>query len=93
MKVVPENGLVNVGGVVLGEYCERTFKILNVSNFAIKFQLLSKARGTQNLNGTEVFSFIPAEAIVQSRKEMEVKLIFKVITHFNHLKLARPNFR
>lgn len=46
VKVVPENGLVNVGGVVLGEYCERTFKILNVSNFAIKFQLLSKAKGT-----------------------------------------------
>jgi hypothetical protein len=58
-----------------------------VSNFAIKFQLLSKAKGTQNLNGTEVFSFIPAEAIVQSRKEMEVKLIFKVASH--HFKITQ----
>jgi hypothetical protein len=37
VKVFPENGLVNVGGVVLGDYSERNFKITNVSNFAIKF--------------------------------------------------------
>lgn len=37
VKVVPENGLISVGGVVLGEYTERTFKITNVSNFPIKF--------------------------------------------------------
>lgn len=55
MRVLPENGLIPLGGVVLGEYAERTFKITNVSNFAIKFQLLSKAKGVQNLNGTEVF--------------------------------------
>ena len=37
VNVVPEKGLINVGGVILGEYAERSFKILNVSNFAIKF--------------------------------------------------------
>lgn len=37
VRVIPENGLISVGGVVLGEYAERTFKITNVSNFPIKF--------------------------------------------------------
>lgn len=77
VKLVPEEGLLNVGGVLLGEYVEKTFQIQNVSNFPIKFQLVSKAKGTQNLNGTQVFSFIPSEAIIPARQEMNVKLIFK----------------
>ncbi|CAK81749.1 unnamed protein product (macronuclear) [Paramecium tetraurelia] len=77
VKVVPENGLISVGGVVLGEYAERTFKITNVSNFPIKFQLISKARGVQNSCGTEVFQFIPQEAIVNAQQEITCKVIFK----------------
>jgi hypothetical protein len=46
VKLDPEQGLMNMGGVVLGESVEKTFKITNVSNFAIKFELLSKASGT-----------------------------------------------
>lgn len=46
VKVSPENGLINFGGVVLGEYSDKTFKITNRSNFAIKFTLLSKSSGS-----------------------------------------------
>ena len=45
VKLIPEDGLLNVGGVIIGEYVEKSFEISNVSNFPIKFSLLSKAKG------------------------------------------------
>jgi hypothetical protein len=50
----PENGLLNLGGIVLGETCEKTFKVQNISNFTVKFKIASKIKGIQNTNGSQV---------------------------------------
>jgi len=67
---------LNIGGVVLGEKAEKAFKVLNVSNFAIKFKVTSIAHGIYNKFGSKVFSFSPSEALVEANKEMEIKLSF-----------------
>ena len=66
-----------MGGVVLGEYIEKTFKIRNTKNFALNFRLISQVEGINNKSGQKVFSFIPAEGAVEAHKETEVKVIFK----------------
>lgn len=63
---------MNVGGVVLGESCERSFSIKNISNFVIKLKIVSKAHGIYNKNGSKVFSFIPSEAIIKAHEEIEI---------------------
>jgi len=77
VKLIPENGLLNIGGVVLGESCEKTFKVQNISNFTVKFKIVSKAHGINNQNSSKVFSYIPSEAFIEAHKEVEIKLIFK----------------
>jgi len=77
VKLTPENGLFNVGTVVLGEYSEKSFKVKNVSNFGFDVKLKSQNKGIQNLNRSEVFSFIPSEFSIQSHEEIDVKIIFK----------------
>ena len=77
VKVTPENLLINIGGIVLGESCEKIIKIENISNFAIKFKVVSNCHGIYNLNGSKVFSYIPSEAQIEALKSIEVKLIFK----------------
>lgn len=37
----------------------------------------SKASGINNKNGSKVFSFIPAESIIDAHQEIDVKIIFK----------------
>jgi hypothetical protein len=41
VNIEPEEGLLNFGNIVVGEVYEKSFKIKNVSSFAVKFQLLS----------------------------------------------------
>lgn len=77
VKVVPENLLMNIGGVTLGESCEKTIKVENISHFAIKFKITSNAHGIYNSNGSKVFSFIPSEASIDALKSVDIKVIFK----------------
>ena len=77
VRLTPENGLLNAGNVVLGEYAEKTFKVQNVSNFAFDVKLRSLNKGIQNQNRSEVFAFIPSEFSIQSQEEIDIKVIFK----------------
>ena len=65
-----------MGGVVHGEYIEKTFKICNKKNFPLNFRLISQAEGVQNRKGKKVFSYVPAEGIVEANKEKEIRVIF-----------------
>lgn len=76
VQVTPEDGLINIGGVVLGESCEKTFTVQNISNFAVKFKIAEKVSGINNKSGTSVFSFIPSEAQIEANQSMEIKVIF-----------------
>lgn len=77
MKLIPESGLLNVGSILLGEYVEKTFTIENLSNFQLSFKLVSKAKGMQNKNGSQAFSFIPSEGKIPAHKTLDVKVIFR----------------
>lgn len=77
VKLLPETGLLNCGGVLLGEYIEKTFTIQNLSNFQLSFKLVSKAKGIQNKQGSQVFSYIPSEGKIQAHKTLDVKVIFR----------------
>jgi len=59
VKILPEDGLLSFGGVLQGESCEKTFRVVNVSSFAVKFKLTSLAGGVKNQASTKVYSFIP----------------------------------
>jgi hypothetical protein len=45
VQVLPEDGLLNFGGLVLGEITERTFKVKNISNFDVKMKIVTKLKG------------------------------------------------
>lgn len=77
VQVIPEDGLLNIGGVVIGESCERSFQIKNISNFEIKLKIISKGHGLYNKNGSKVFSFIPSEASIEAHESIDVNIIFK----------------
>lgn len=48
VNIEPEEGLLNFGNIVVGEVYEKTFKIKNVSSFAVKYELQSLVSGTEN---------------------------------------------
>lgn len=48
VNIEPEEGLLNFGNIVVGEVYEKTFKIKNVSSFAVKYELQSLVAGTEN---------------------------------------------
>jgi hypothetical protein len=39
VSIEPEEGLLNFGNILVGEVYEKTFKIKNVSSFAVRFEL------------------------------------------------------
>lgn len=39
VSIEPEEGLLNFGNIVVGEVYEKSFKIKNVSSFAVRFEL------------------------------------------------------
>lgn len=48
VTIEPEEGLLNFGNIIVGETYEKSFKIKNVSSFAVKFQLLTQVFGIEN---------------------------------------------
>ena len=72
---MPEDGLLNFGGIVLGETCEKTFKVKNISNFDVKMKIATKLRGLQNKNYSAVFQYIPADVNEINRKEKKNILV------------------
>lgn len=45
VEISQKDGLLKMGGVIIGESCEKTFKVINVSTFPIKFKVVEKTRG------------------------------------------------
>ena len=45
VNIEPEDGLLSFGNVLVGETVEKTFKIKNISSFAVKFNLKSECNG------------------------------------------------
>jgi len=59
VNIEPEEGLLSFGNIVVGEIYEKSFKIKNVSSFAVKFQLLSQVFGIDNRKKQVPFLLVP----------------------------------
>lgn len=62
----PETGLIQFGNILVGETTEKTFDIINVSNFAVNFELLSEVAGVQNKSRKLPFVLIPSKGTIKA---------------------------
>lgn len=84
VTIEPEEGLLNFGNIIVGETYEKTFKIKNISSFAVKFQLLSQVFGIENRKKQVPFLMIPQTATIPARETYEVKIVFQPDFASNH---------
>lgn len=77
VKIEPESGLLGLGGVILDEQSDKSFKIKNPTNFQLKFQLLKKASGMKNASVLSPITYIPSEGLLEPNKDIEIKIKFK----------------
>ena len=54
MHIQPDNGILNMGCILIQEQAQKTFTIQNISNFPIQYQLKSEKQGVQNIDGSRV---------------------------------------
>lgn len=76
VNIEPEEGLLYFGNVLAGETAEKTFKIKNISSFAVKFNLKTEGQGVANKKKEVPFLLIPATATIPANETYEVKIIF-----------------
>jgi len=84
VNIEPEEGLLNFGNIIVGETYEKSFKIKNISSFAVKFQLMSQVFGIENRKKQVPFLMIPQTATIPARETYEVKIIFQPDFASNH---------
>ncbi len=77
VNIEPEEGLLQFGNVLVGETVEKTFKIKNVSSFAVKFNLKTECAGVTNKKKEVPFLLIPSTATIGAKETYEVKIIFQ----------------
>lgn len=77
VNIEPEEGLLSFGNVLVGETVEKTFKIKNISSFAVKFNLVTEAYGVTNKKKEVPFLLVPSTATIGAKETYEVKIIFQ----------------
>jgi hypothetical protein len=45
VHIQPDNGILNMGCILIQEQAQKTFTIQNISNFPIQYQLKSEKQG------------------------------------------------
>ncbi len=66
VSIEPEERLLSMDSVVVGEASERSFTIKNLSSFAVVYNIKVEAQGLQNRGkDTKTFSYDPATATIQ----------------------------
>ncbi len=95
VNIEPEEGLLYFGNVLAGETAEKTFKIKNISSFAVKFNLKTESQGVSNKKKEVPFLLIPSTATIPANETYEVKIIFQPdhvnINFFEVLLIDIPN--
>ena len=77
VNIEPEEGLLNFGNVLAGETVEKSFKIKNISSFAVKFNLKTESQGVTNKKKEVPFLLIPSTATIAANETYEVKIVFQ----------------
>jgi len=77
VAIEPEDFLLDMGSVVVGEYSEKTFNIKNLSTFPVVYTLKVEAQGLQNKSKEiKAFSYDPATATIQPNETATVTVKF-----------------
>lgn len=76
VNILPQDGLLYFGNVLVGETCEKTFTIKNVSSFPVNFQLKSQVSGVENLKKKLPFILMPSQGTIKANSDYEVKVLF-----------------
>ena len=76
VTIEPEDGLLSLSNVVVGETNERTFEITNISSFPVEFNLESEVCGVDNLSKQKPFLMIPSHGVIEAKSKYEVRIIF-----------------
>jgi len=76
INIEPEDGLLWMGDVLLGDRVEKSFNIKNISSFALYFNFVAEAVGTKNQNGLRGFTFIPDEGSIEPGQKLTVRVMF-----------------
>jgi len=75
VAIDPENGLIDMGSIVVGEHSERIFSIKNLSSFAVVYTVKVQAQGLQGKE--RVFSYDPQSTTIEPNTSVKVTVKFK----------------
>ena len=75
--IEPEDGLLNMGGVLIDEYSEKTVKIKNACNFEVGFVLEKVGGGIFNSNSGSAFSYVPSHGQLPAHGTVDVEVRFR----------------
>lgn len=77
VNILPAEGLVSFGNVLVNETAERTFTIKNISSFPVNFNLVSLVSGVENNKKRMPFLLMPSQGTIKAKSDYEVKIIFQ----------------
>lgn len=84
VNINPESGLIQFGNILAGETTEKTFDIINVSSFAVNFELQSQVAGVSNKCRKLPFVLIPSKGTIKANSSYAVKIVFQPDHASNH---------
>lgn len=77
VSIIPENGLIEMGGVIVGEKIEKSITLKNLSTFRLTYTMTSMFSGCQNLGGQLPITFWPNSGALEALEERPIKILFK----------------
>lgn len=68
VSLTPENGILALGGVIVDESVEKTFKLKNLTEFDITFNLRTMREGISNKDNITSITYTPKEGVIEGNK-------------------------
>ena len=76
VETTVKDGLLFLGNCVVNNTIEKTFDIINKSNFKINYNLTSLKSGKKNKTGLKPFCYIPFCGEIEANGKVTIKVIF-----------------
>lgn len=71
-----EDNILFMGNTVIGNSIDKTFEIMNRSNFNVDFEIKILKTGKKNKNGYKPFTFIPYKGELKANSKVPIKVTF-----------------
>lgn len=71
-----KDGILFMGNSVMNNTLEKTFDIINKSNFKINFNLTSLKSGKKNISGLKPFCYVPFCGEIEGNGKVTIKVLF-----------------